>query len=129
MRRTIADEGGATAVEFAFAFPVLIMLLVAGLQFGIVLHTSTGLRHALGEGIRYAKINPGLTDEAILTRTKDSLSGIDKGGITSLTYERGTENGADYGVIAVDYEVTPMIPFAPVGTIRLSESKRAYLQD
>ena len=123
------DDRAATAVEFALALPVLAMLMIGILQFGLVLHTSGGLRHALGEGIRHAKINHDLSDEAVLEHTRSKLPAIDPAGVTSLTYRRGVEGGARFAVLSISYEMTPIIPFVPVSTIAISESKRAYLQN
>lgn len=121
------DAKGSTTIELAFALPVLVMLMVGILQYGIVLHASSGLRHALGEGIRHAKVYPDATESEVLTKARDGLAGIDPSGIAELTFERGTLNGAEFGRIAIRYEITPFIPFVPLPTIKLTETKTAYL--
>lgn len=121
------DERGSSIVEFALSLPILAMLMMAILQFSLVLHASGNLRHALGEGIRHAKINPHLTDAQVTDYTRDRLNAMDHSGIASLTFSRGTQNGASFGTLSITYEMTPMIPFMPIEVISLSETKRAYL--
>lgn len=125
--RLFFDKQGATVVEFAVALPVLVVLMIGILQYGIVLHTSGGLRNALGEGIRHAKVFPNATEASVLQKTRDALVGINPGGITALTFERGVSNGAAFGRLTVSYQAKPVIPFVPVQVITLTETKTAYL--
>ena len=127
MFRLLRDCRGAAAVEFAFAIPVLATFMIGVLQFGQILQTNGALRNALGDGIRYAKVHPTATQSEVLTQTKAGLAGVAQSGITSLTFKRGTQNGADYGQISISYQMQPMIPFAPLPPITLSQTKTAYL--
>ena len=129
MKSLLRDQGGATVVEFAFAIPILITLMIGILQFAIVMHTSGGLRHAVGEGLRYAKINPHATLEQIDAKTRGALDGIDPGGITGIDYVRGKSNGADFGRLTIEYQATPVVPFIPDRVIALKETRQAYLQN
>ncbi len=129
MRTFARDEKGAAVVEFALAIPVLITLMVGILQFGIVLHTSGGLRHAVGEGLRFAKINPHATTAQVVAETRAHLDGIDPAGITAIDFQRGTSNGAQFGRLTINYQATPVIPFVPREVIALSETRQAYLQN
>ena len=129
MKKLLRDESGATIVEFAFAVPVLITLMIGILQFGIVMHTSGGLRHAVGEGLRFAKINPHATVEQIKTRTMSSLDGIDPNGVQGIEFTTGKSNGADYGRLTIKYQATPVVPFIPDRVIALKETRQAYLQN
>lgn len=122
-----SDERGATVIEFAFALPVLVTLMVGILQYGMILHTSGGLRNALGEGIRHAKVYPSATQASVLQKTRDALPGIDPNGITALTFERGVSNGAAFGRLSITYQAEAVIPFVPVQAITLTETKTAYL--
>ena len=129
MRKLARDDKGSTVVEFAFAIPVLITLMIGILQFGIVLQTSGGLRHAVGEGLRYAKINPHATTAQVVAETRANLDGIDPAGITAINFSRGTSNGAAYGRLTINYQAKPVIPFVPDKVIALSETRQAYLQN
>ncbi len=54
--RLLRDTRGVAAVEFAFAFPILILLLVGTLDIGRALWYTSTLDHAAREGARYASL-------------------------------------------------------------------------
>ncbi|WP_164931308.1 TadE family protein [Erythrobacter sp. HKB08] len=127
LRALTADREGSSTVDFAYALPVLVAFMLGIVQMGVTLHSSGALRHAAGEGVRLAKVNPDATETEVLDRVRSELTAMDRDKITSLTFERGTSDGADYGRVSINYEVEPIVPFLPIPTITLSESKQAYL--
>ena len=64
-QRLPRDESGATMVEFAFALPVLILMIWMLVQMGLLFRANSGIQHALGEGARFATLWP--------TPTKDDV--------------------------------------------------------
>lgn len=62
MRRRIAGEGGANAVEFALILPLLVMLIFGGITAGLALNARQQIDHAGREGVRYAATLLGATD-------------------------------------------------------------------
>ena len=126
-RRILKDERGATVLEFALALPVLATLMIGILQFGIVMHTSGGIRHAMGEGLRYAKVNPSATAAQVEQHARNALVGIDNGGLTAVSFTRGTQDGAEYGRLTISYRAEPVVPFIPDQVINLSRTKQVYL--
>ncbi len=54
--RMLRDTRGVAAVEFAFAFPILILLLVGTFDIGRTLWYTSTLDHAAREGARYASL-------------------------------------------------------------------------
>jgi Flp pilus assembly protein TadG len=127
-RTLLSDPNGAAAIEFTFALPILLMLMIAILQFGLVLQASGAMRNAVGEGIRHAKVHPTATETEVLNRARAGFAGVDPDGIQTLTFTRGTSNGAEFGRISMTYHLTPLIPFASVPPIQLSATRTAYLQ-
>jgi Flp pilus assembly protein TadG len=127
IRKLLKDTKGAAVIEMAFALPVVATMMVGVLQAGQVMQANGALRHAVGEGIRYAKVNPDATETEVLNKTKAGLAGINQAGIKTLTFSRGTSNGAEYGRITMMYELEPVVPFAAVPKIQLSQTKQAYL--
>jgi Flp pilus assembly pilin Flp len=121
------DEGGATVVEFAVALPLLVTMMIGTLQFALVLHASGAVRHALGEGIRHAKVYPEATESEVLAVTRSGMQGVNLGGIEELTFNRGVANNAQYGRVTMRYRLEPVIPFAAVPPILIEESRQAYL--
>jgi Flp pilus assembly protein TadG len=55
-----SDVAGATAVEFAFVAPVLLLFLFGIFQGGLMLWTQSGLQHAAEQAARCASINSTL---------------------------------------------------------------------
>lgn len=51
-RTTIHDQQGAVAVEFAFVLPLLIVLLVGIMEFGLILYNQQVITNACREGTR-----------------------------------------------------------------------------
>ncbi len=126
--RLLKDIRGAAVIEFAFALPVIAVVMIGILQMGMVLHASGGMRDALGAGIRYARINPAATPAEVVAHARAALQGINRNGITSLTFQRGTSSaGAKFGRIAMRYEITAVIPFVPLTPFVLNQTKTTYL--
>ena len=127
IRKLMSDRRGASTVDFAFALPVLVTIMLGAIQLGVYIQASGTLRHALGEGIRYAKVDPDATRDEVIAEVKNEMPAMDRESITELTFERGTENGAKFGKIAISYRLTPMIPMVPLPPITIKEEKTAWL--
>src|SRR5690606_17860527 len=56
-----ADARGAVAVEFALILPVLMLIVVAIVNFGDMLSVRQSVSQAASEGARAAAVNPGTT--------------------------------------------------------------------
>ena len=127
LTRILRDKSGSGSVDFAFAFPVIITLMLGTIQLGMYLQASGTLRHALGEGIRYAKVYPDATTDEVLNEVRSEMPAMDPDKIARLRFNRGTVNGAAYGRITIAYTLEPMIPLVPLPAITISETKIAYL--
>jgi hypothetical protein len=79
IRRLIGDTRGATVIEFAFAFPALIVLIYCIAQLGMVYRAMSGIQHSLGEGARFATIYPRPTTDAIEAKMEAAVYGIGPG--------------------------------------------------
>ncbi len=126
-REIIRDRRGATVIEYAFALPVLVMLMIGILQFALILQASGAMRHGIGEGLRYAKVNPDATESEVLAQVRPAMGGVDLNNVTSLRFTSGTTNGVAFGRITMQYEMMPVIPFAPLPAIQLSETRTTFL--
>lgn len=58
-------EEGQSLLEMAFTFPILILLLVAVIDFARVIDASIVLTNAAREGARFGSRDPGLSEDAI----------------------------------------------------------------
>ncbi len=61
IREGVRCESGTAAIEFAFVFPLLIMLIVGIYAVGSVMHSISSVRYALEDTARMLQINPALT--------------------------------------------------------------------
>lgn len=66
-----ANRDGATAVEFAFAAPVLIMLLIGTVELGTIMFTSSLMEGALRDASRYGITGQEPDEAARLARIKE----------------------------------------------------------
>jgi len=137
LRKLASNRDGAIAIEMAFALPVLITLMMGILQFGLILQASGAMRHGIGEGLRFAKVNtvsdpsdPVLVaahKSQVETIARDALAGIDRNKVQSIAFTSGVANGAEFGRIDVRYQMQPLIPFSAIPPITINESKTIYL--
>ncbi len=85
--RLLRDTRGVAAVEFAFAFPVLLLLLVGTLDIGRALWYVSTLDHAAREGARYASLHGAeslypASDAEIQAFVRDRAIGINPSNLT-----------------------------------------------
>ena len=85
--RLLRDTRGVAAVEFAFAFPILILLLVGTLDIGRALWYTSTLDHAAREGARYASLRGAeslypASDAEIQSFVRDRAIAIDPSHLT-----------------------------------------------
>ncbi|HWI07431.1 MAG TPA: TadE/TadG family type IV pilus assembly protein [Solirubrobacteraceae bacterium] len=57
MSRARSDEGGAVLVEFALVLPLLLLVLLGTMQFGILLNAKINETHLTSSAARYAAVN------------------------------------------------------------------------
>jgi Flp pilus assembly protein TadG len=129
-RRLLRDDRGATVVEFAFAFPALIVLIYAIAQLGMVYRAMSGIQHSLGEGARIATVwsDPAVTPTQIKTEMTNTVYGIGPGTFTIADPIAGTTSGgAPYLDLRVTYTQPTSLLLFPGPTISVSRSKRVYI--
>ncbi|MBP2626276.1 MAG: TadE family protein [Firmicutes bacterium] len=80
LNRYIKNNRGQALVEFALMLPVLLLLVVGVMEFGLIINQYMVLAEAAREGARSAAL--GDSDTAITTVVKTAASQID---ITQLT--------------------------------------------
>ena len=130
-RKLAADRSGLAAVEFAVAFPVLIVLIWGIFQVAFLFRANAGMQHALGEGARFATIWPTPSDTAIqakITSHKFGLNGSTHGGTWS-TPTITTNTTAKTKLIQVTYSQPMDFLFFSGPTVTLQKSKLVYLAD
>ena len=137
-RQLRRDEQGAAMVEFAFAFPVLIMFIWGISQFGMIMAADAGIQNALGEGARMATLYPKPATADIKTKMTNSLFGQFLGSYTIPDPVITDVNRTDpdtkevtrigqYMDLSITYTVTPNFLFFNGPQITMPRSKRVYL--
>jgi Flp pilus assembly protein TadG len=124
------DQRGGAIIEFAFVLPILATLLIGILQSGLMLYAKSGMRHGVGEGVRFAKVYRTATSDAVLNQVRASVYGVKVSEIQTLTFQRSTNaNGEDLATIAMTYQPSSFIPFVRRVPITLSETRTVYLPE
>jgi len=131
--RDVRDESGSAAMEFAFAVPVLILMIWGIFQIAMVLQASAGVQQALGEGARYATIYDTATkarptDAQISSKITSAKFGIRNGTWSTPVIDTSNEATGGYIVIQVQYAVPTNFLFFQGPNVTLRQTKRVYTQ-
>lgn len=127
------DEGGAAAIELAFALPVLVLFIYGIFVIGQLMAANAGAQNALGQGARYATLclNPtedtGCTlpsDGDIQAKISAGLFGTSSGSWSTPTIDR--HDADHYLTIEVSYTQNLDFLFFPGPTVTLTRSKKVY---
>jgi Flp pilus assembly protein TadG len=109
------NEKGASAVEFAFVLPVLVMILFGIFQFGIAFNNWIALTHAAREGARFAAVN-NYSDQKV----RDSAPSVQ---IQTITVQGMTGNIGDPITVTVKGNVLNLqIPLVGSWPIQLTST-------
>lgn len=143
--RKTANQGGATVVEFAVILPLLLLLLMAIFEFGLLFWVNMTMQHAVREGARYAitgrdDLDPD-TDEdgvklrpaAVLEKIRSSTQGLYDSVVSgySITNPEGDELvgfGGPGQIVVIHLQcswslLTPLVrPFFEDGTYTFTVS-------
>ena len=141
--RLAKDQGGAAAVEMAFAIPVLIVMIWAFVQLAQVYRAVAGMQQALGEGARYATLclNQSATgctappagtgtspaSGTIKAKIYSSVYGIGPGTFTVADPVAGSSGTANYFDLSVTYSQPTDLLLFQGPTMSLTRSKRVWV--
>lgn len=103
------DEEGASAVEFAIVLPVLLLLILGIIQFGLIFFNYISITHATREGARWAAL--GQPDADVKSKVIDSAPGVN---IISITINPAGDRSSRQGEpvsVHVESKVTVIAPF------------------
>jgi Flp pilus assembly protein TadG len=74
-----ARAEGQALVEFALIFPVLILILAAILQFGLIFSSQIGITNSVREAARFASVQPVVTNTGAASVGKVVLASLEGG--------------------------------------------------
>lgn len=121
----LRDTRGATVIEFAFGFPILIMLVWMIYQFGLVYRANSGIQHALGQGARLATLYPIPTLGAIEDEMEEAVYGVGPGDFTFEVDDENIDKG--YLDLTVGYEQDTNLLLASGPRVVISKTKRVWV--
>ena len=75
MVRLAGDRRGGAILEFATVLPLLLTLLVGGLDVGRMFYVRQGLEYATEEAARYYMLNPTTAESNVTTVLKSKMPG------------------------------------------------------
>jgi Flp pilus assembly protein TadG len=117
-RPWLADRSGAAALEFAFALPVLVLMLAGLAQFCWAQHCASSMRYAMTQASRALMLNPTMTESAFTALVKSKLTSAD--GNVSISLAITTSNGLKVATATGVYTPTFALIFGSALPIRYS---------
>jgi TadE-like protein len=110
--RSQARDRGATAVEFALLFPLLMLIVFGIVDFGRVLNAQITLTQAAREAARLDAL--GLPD--VVARTQAAATGISPVSVTVTACPLGAAPSAD-AVVNVSYQFSFVTPIGAISAL------------
>jgi len=110
--RSSEDDRGAIIVEFALIVPILLMLLIGIVNFGVAYNTQIALQGAAREGARALALGNSAVDAV------NAAGGV----AITVSSQTGCPDGDSdaYATVTTTKDFTFGIPFVPVGTKTLT---------
>jgi len=105
--RRRADEGSA-AVEFALVLPLLLLLVVGMLDFGITYNHWISLTNLAHEGARLAAVGPATSGDV---KTMAAAYGLDSSKVTASVASASGGSLGKYWTVTVQYPYQLTIPW------------------
>lgn len=101
------DQGGVTAIEFAFVAPLLIFLVVGILQMGQLFYSHSAVSHAVSEGARYATIHPRPTTAQVIAfvQSRRPLNAAGTFTTPTVTYTQNATTRNWFANVSMTYTV------------------------
>lgn len=125
-RALLRDRTGSSTIDFAFALPVLAVVMIATLQAGQVLHAKGSLRHAVGEGVRLAKVKRTATEADVVAAMRAQLPSLNATRLSNLGMTRNTANGVRTATVTATYTTEANYPIISFPVV-ITETKTVYL--
>lgn len=126
MKRLIAVkrcQRGAAAVEFAIVSGVLVMLLIAIVDFGRTLYVKNQLSFLADQAARTVLVQPAITNAALEAELRDDFNAGDPSDLT-VTISTEVVGTNTFRVLSIDYPVTLFVPNLASSVLDLNVTRR-----
>jgi Flp pilus assembly protein TadG len=111
-RRRQARDRGATAVEFALIFPLLMLIVFGTIDFGRALNAQITLTQAAREGARL----DALGEPNVVTQTQGAATGLSPVDVTVTACPVGSSPTAN-AVVNVSYQFSFITPIGAIAAL------------
>src|SRR5262245_23116348 len=126
LRRLLRCDHGVAALEFAAIAPVLILLLVAVMEFGRLYWVRDSVQYAAEQTARWAMANTAATDGQLQARALAQFDGV-SGGTPVVSIARDTASGVNFLTVTVTYSFEFFVDFMGIGDLPLRGESRVPL--
>ena len=117
----VADESGATAVEFALVSTAFFALMIGLCYLGIMLFNNMSLQWAVEKAARVAEINSAATQSDIAAAVNSYLASEGLPNAT-VTYSSSVSGGVTTATISASYRQTYALPLISTFNINFSSN-------
>ena len=114
---------GSAAVEFAFAMPLMMGIILGSFEMGRMFWIDQAISHALSKTARHAMINPDDTNLELTSYFRTLPNAIDPDEVV-LTYAIDTVNDIPFVTITATYPFEPVSGALALEAIPISNSMR-----
>ena len=122
----LKDRSGVTAVEFAIALPLLLVIIIGAIEFGRALKAKNDMNHTLGKAVRVVYLDTDKTESELETLIEESLIRYGAGAVT-VDATQTTISGMPHMKIDVAFPMTLTIPFVNLSEVTLNVDTLAPL--
>lgn len=127
LRRGLAEERGAAAVEVALILVPLVLLLIGIVDFGRVLYTRNNLIESADFGARVILLDNAATDATVTDAIEGAFLAAPDSELT-VTLGTASESGINFRTISVEHDVALITPLLVVDQITLDHTRRVPLE-
>lgn len=125
--RLAGDRRGGAILEFALVLPLLLALLLGGVDIGRMFYVRQGLEYATEEAARYYMLNPTTASSNVTTQLRNKMPG-GMGPSVTVSYVDTANCNANSSVTCTTINATYVFNFA-VGYLDLgAQTLRATAQ-
>jgi Flp pilus assembly protein TadG len=122
LRRSLADEQGGAAVEFAIVAPLLFALIAGILMLGWTFHSVSSVRYALEEAGRSLQLDPQMTEAELADVVEARLEMLAKPEVTVTLVVGEPEDGIRIAQATAQYAITFSVPLLPSFELEMQTS-------
>lgn len=123
LQRFWPNRSGTSAVEAAFALPVLLTFLFIALEFGRVLYTRVELQYALYNAARFGMVSSTANAASIEQHLRGQLIFLRNDKLTDVQLVETTNSDSTKSAnLSVSYHVSFIIPLISESTVTIQRS-------